>query len=123
MFRRLLVAIDSSPHADLALRAAVDVAQAGNGRITMLTVAPRPTVWAAQGVWDVPVDLSTLNQEFDRAHRDLLDAAVDRVPDNIPVTKLLKHGAAGPAILDVAMADGHDLIVMGSRGRGELRSL
>jgi nucleotide-binding universal stress UspA family protein len=39
------------------------------------------------------------------------------------VTKVLKHGAAAAAILAEAREHRHDLIVMGSRGRGELWSL
>jgi hypothetical protein len=38
------------------------------------------------------------------------------VPDDVPVIKVLKHGAAGAEIVDVAGAGHHDLIVMGSVG-------
>ena len=36
---------------------------------------------------------------------------------------VIGHGAAAPAILDQIEAGKHDLVVMGSRGRGEVRSL
>jgi nucleotide-binding universal stress UspA family protein len=51
----------------------------------------------------------------------MLDRAVQTIPSDVPVTRLLKRGAIAGAIL--AEAADHDLIVMGSRGRGELRSL
>lgn len=49
MFQRLLVAIDSSAHAQLALAAAIELAQATNGKLTVITVAPEPTSFALGG--------------------------------------------------------------------------
>jgi nucleotide-binding universal stress UspA family protein len=123
MFHRLIVPFDGSPHADRALAEAIDLAQANNGRLTVMTVAPEPSAWTLGGGFDVPINLSDLNEQINREYQTMLDAAVATVPDDLPVTKVLQHGAAGPAIVDEARAGEHDLIVMGSRGRGELRSL
>jgi len=122
MFRRPLVAVDSSAHARWALAAAIELAQTNNGRLTVITVVPEPSAWALAG-HEVPVSVPHLTEQIERAHQTLLDAAVDTVPDDLPVTRVLSRGAAGPAIVDEATARDHDLIVMGSRGRGELRSL
>jgi nucleotide-binding universal stress UspA family protein len=45
------------------------------------------------------------------------------VPREIPVTKLLTHGRPGDRIVEQIEHGSHDLVVMGSRGRGEVRSL
>ncbi|MGZ4203160.1 MAG: universal stress protein, partial [Thermoleophilaceae bacterium] len=41
----------------------------------------------------------------------------------LPVTKVLAHGRPAERILEQIKQGGHDLVVMGSRGRGEMRSL
>jgi hypothetical protein len=41
----------------------------------------------------------------------------------MPVTGVVRRGAVAPAIVEQAITGNHDLIVVGSRGRGELRSL
>jgi nucleotide-binding universal stress UspA family protein len=71
----------------------------------------------------VPINLDDLREQTERSYLAMLDAAIDTVPCDLPVTRILRHGDAGSAIVDEASAGGHDLIVMGSRGRGELRSL
>jgi nucleotide-binding universal stress UspA family protein len=123
MFHRLLVAFDGSPHAHQALAEAIDLAQTNNGRLTVMTLVPEPSAWTLGGGFDVPISLSELNEQIRREYQTMLDTAVATVPDDLPVTTVLKPGAAGPAIVDEAGVGAHDLIVMGSRGRGELRSL
>src|SRR5258706_16121672 len=45
MFRNIIVSIDGSPHADRALSEAIDIARAGNGRLTIFTAVQQlPTV-------------------------------------------------------------------------------
>lgn len=122
MFRRLLVAFDGSSHAEVALEEAIQLAQASRGRLTLLTVVPEQSQWAANAYW-VPLDVHDLGAEMEHAHHDLLEAAIEAVPADLPVTKILGRGRPGPAIVEEAGRGGHDLVVMGSRGRGELRSL
>jgi nucleotide-binding universal stress UspA family protein len=120
MFRRLLVAVDGSTHARAALAAAIELAQANHGRLTVIAVAPEPTLWWGVAC-EIPGDLGALDRSNEREQRTILDRAVRAIPPDVPVTTLLKRGAVAGAIL--AEAADHDLIVMGSRGRGELRSL
>jgi|tagenome__1003787_1003787.scaffolds.fasta_scaffold20981671_2 nucleotide-binding universal stress UspA family protein len=123
MFRRILVAFDGSTHAQQALHEAIELAETANGRLTVITVVPAPAVWLPRDTWDASIDVGGLTQEVERAHSDMLDAAVEAIPDEIPVTKLVRHGSPGATIVGVANSGAHDLIVIGSRGRGSVRSL
>ena len=122
MFRHLLVAFDGSSHSQRALDEATELAETNNGTLTVMAVAPEPNNRALSG-YDVPVNVDLLSQQVERDYQTMLDGAVSTVPDDLPVTKILKRGAAGAAIVDEANAGNHDLVVMGSRGRGNLRSL
>ena len=122
MFRRLLVAFDDSPHARRALAEAVDFAQATHAQLTLISVVPRPSAWVAVG-YDTPVPRDDLAVQLEDECRTALDIAVSAVPHDLPVTILLRHGDAAQSILAQADDGDHDLIVMGSRGRGRLRSL
>ena len=122
MFRRLLVAYDGSSHAQQALAEATELARSNTGKLTVMAVAPEPEMWAFTG-YDVPMSVDGLDKEVEREYQAMLDRAVDALPPEVSVRKLLKRGSAGAAIADEANAGDHDLVVMGSRGRGELRSL
>jgi nucleotide-binding universal stress UspA family protein len=123
MFHRILVAFDGSPHAQRALVEAIDLTQTNNGTLTVITIAPEPSAWTLGGGFGAPIDLSDVNERIRRDYQSMLDDAVSAVPDDLPVTPLVKHGPAGAAIVNEASAGDYDVIVMGSRGRGELRSL
>jgi nucleotide-binding universal stress UspA family protein len=59
-----------------------------------------------------------LLREADR----VLRAAADRVPDDVSVTTILTEDPIRSAILKRVREGHHDLVVMGSRGRGAVRS-
>lgn len=121
MFRRLLTAFDGSEQADWALREAIDLAQAVRGVLTVMVVIPDPSSLAfAGGYGGVTVDVAHGVEERMLA---TLEAAIAMVPDDLPVTKIVGRGAAGPAIVREAAGGAHDLLLMGSRGRGELSCL
>ena len=93
MFQRLLVAFDGSDHAERALSDAIELALGNNGRLTVLAVAPEPSVWAFSG-YGVPVDVDRVSDAIQRACCAMLDSAVSSIPDDVPVTKILTAGSA-----------------------------
>jgi nucleotide-binding universal stress UspA family protein len=123
VFRRPLVAFDASSHAEAALAQATEMVQASNGRLSIITVVPEPSLWTLSGTYWAPVDFGELARGVERGYQSLLDAAVEAVPAEVPVTKILRSGLAGPAIVSEVTRTSPDLVVMGSRGRGGLHSL
>ncbi len=124
MFRNILVAIDGSDHAARALAEAIDLAGQSRARLTIMTCVPDPTMWLLGGsAYAGGVDFESLERETEREYTELLEHAVESVPDDISVTKVMAHGRAGQRILEQLERGDHDLVVMGSRGRGEVRSV
>lgn len=118
MFHNILVAVDGSPHADQALAHAIDLAGSGHARLTVMTAIPAvpPTTFVAAG------ETVRLAAEL-RAESEAIVARVrDRVPDDVPVTTILTEKPIRSALLCQIDAGHHDLVVMGSRGRGAVRS-
>ena len=101
----------------------MDLARSTNARITVMTAVPDTPDWALGSGFGVPIDVEEIRRQAELSYGRTLDAAVDTMPDDLPVIKLLKLGAPGPTIVAEACSGDYDLIVMGSRGRGELRSL
>jgi len=115
MFTSILVAWDGSDHAKRALAEAVDLARTQEARLTLLTVAAPIHAWPAYVPPITEADLeSSANQTL--AEGEAI------VPDGIPVSGRTAVGYPGVELLKRAAAANHDLIVMGSRGRGAVRS-
>jgi nucleotide-binding universal stress UspA family protein len=122
MFRRLLVAFDDSSAGRRALAEAVELAQANNAALTLLTVVPDVHDMVS-GYAAPPASLEDVRHQIELDFHAMLEGAVDTVPADLPVRKILRRGDAAETILHEARSGNYDLIVMGSRGRGELRSL
>jgi nucleotide-binding universal stress UspA family protein len=122
MFHSILVPVDGSAHADAALAQAVDLARCQRARITLLC-AWRPFVWYGGAVAPVGVDVEQLESDVEAETRRIAEAARNRVPEEIEVDTAVVCERPADAIIGEVERGGHDLVVMGSRGRGSLRSL
>jgi nucleotide-binding universal stress UspA family protein len=118
VFRNILVTVDGSPHAQRALDEAVDIARAGNGRITILTAVNPPPAWAATSIATGAAALSALDLE--REAVQVMRRAVSRVPGDLPVTTLVSRRPIRSALMKAVNSGDYDLLVMGSRGRRAL---
>jgi nucleotide-binding universal stress UspA family protein len=115
VFRSILVAWDGSEHAKRALAEAVDLARTQDGRLTLLTVAAPLHAWPG---YVPPVSEADLISGAEK----ILAQGEALVPEGIPVSGRTAAGDPGLELVKRAAAADHDLIVMGSRGRGALRS-
>jgi nucleotide-binding universal stress UspA family protein len=115
MFHSILVAWDGSEHAKRALSEAIDIARSQDASLTLLTVATLPPVFPGVVVPITEADLA-------KSAEQILAEADALVPEGIAVSGQTAIGHPGTEILKRAKAADHDLIVMGSRGRGAVRS-
>ncbi|MGA2283669.1 MAG: universal stress protein [Candidatus Dormibacteria bacterium] len=122
MFRSILVPVDGSAHADAALVQAVDLARCQGARVTLLS-AWRPFVWYGGAVAPVGVDVEQIESDVEGEARRVAEAARERVPGEIDTDVVVVCERPADAIIREVERGGHDLVVMGSRGRGSLRSL
>jgi nucleotide-binding universal stress UspA family protein len=119
VFHNVLVAVDGSTHADQALTHAIDLAQSEHARLTLMTAVtelPATTYLTAGGA------TGTLIEEAHAEAEAILRRARDRVPDDLPVTTVLTEEPIRLALIRQIKKGHHDLVVMGSRGRGAIRA-
>ncbi len=119
MFHNILVAVDGSPDAEQALREAIDLAESEGTRLTLITAVSQlpSTAYVAAG--------EAVAQLLDDARveaKAILRHARERVPDGVPVTAVLSEQPIRSALIRQIKDGHHDLVVMGSRGRGAVRA-
>src|SRR6266550_4480073 len=119
MFHNILVAVDGSPDAEQALAEAIDLAEGDHTPITLITAVTQmpATAYIAAG--------EGVGRLIEDAHADaevILRRARERVPDDLPVTAVLTEQPIRAALIDQIAKGEHDLVVMGSRGRGAVRA-
>jgi nucleotide-binding universal stress UspA family protein len=120
MFHNILVAVDDSPDAERALTEAIDVAESEHTRLTLLTGVQKLPAVAYSGLSGAP--LAQIDASARSWAHAVLRRARDRVPNDLPVTTILTDRPIRAALIDQINNGRHDLVVMGSRGRGAIRA-
>jgi nucleotide-binding universal stress UspA family protein len=114
MFRNILVAIDGSADAEKALGHAIDLAECEHARLTVFSAVASPPPCASA--------LSDLADQARAETEQIVHDALERVPGSVSVTSVIRAEPAKPALLKQIVDGEHDLVVMGSRGRGAVRA-
>ena len=127
MFHKVVVGIDGSPHAAAALRHAIDIAQTQHASLTLVTALQPFHDWYSGLAMGGPVTPAEFDPELTAslkaAARDVLEAAGATVPSDVTCEARLVEGRVIDVLLEAVHEGDHDLIVVGSRGRGDIRSL
>jgi nucleotide-binding universal stress UspA family protein len=121
MFHSILVAVDGSPDAEQALTEAIDLAESEHTRLTLITaVCQVPATAYGPAAAGLPVA-----QLLEDAHAEaeaILRRARERIPEGISVSAVLSEYPIRVALSRQIAHGDHDLVVMGSRGRGAVRA-
>lgn len=120
MFCNILISFDGSEDSQRALEQAIDLARTERARLTIITAVPHPSTLAYLPA--TAAVMGELASELEREAQDTLRNATEQVPHDVPVTTLLTHEPIRRALLDRIEDGHHDLLIMGSRGRGAVRS-
>jgi nucleotide-binding universal stress UspA family protein len=117
MFQRILVPLDGSPRAEQALPVAAWLARASGGSAVLLQVVTPPIDYGG-GLAQAPLlTEQVIESELAKASSYLDQVAKSRELAEIKTTTDVVFGLPAPNILDAAMSNSADLIVMCSHGR------
>jgi nucleotide-binding universal stress UspA family protein len=119
MFHNILVSVDGSPDAEQALTEAIDLAESEHTRLTLITAV---TQLPATAYVTVGEEVGQLLEDAHAEAEAILRRARERVPDDVSVTAALSEQPIRVALIEQIAEGHHDLVVMGSRGRGAVRA-
>jgi nucleotide-binding universal stress UspA family protein len=117
MFRKILVAVDGSQHSSRALRFADDLARHYKTPLMVLHAFPHVSDLLGTPQYERVLEARALIGE------QVLASARAQLSERVSVETQLIEGPPAPAILRVAAEESCDLIVIGSRGHGQLAGI
>jgi nucleotide-binding universal stress UspA family protein len=121
MFTSILVGVDRSQHAKVALTQAVDIARTQKASLTVLVAYSTLMPWGPVS----PLPQSAVDEFVAGVRSDaqaIADETKSAIPPEVSAEVLVVDSEPALALLDRAAARNHDLIVVGSRGRGDAGS-
>lgn len=118
--------MDGSAHAAAALKQAIDIARTQQASLTLITAwQPFVYAYAGAGMGLAPriEDGQAVTEGIKADARMVLEAAAATIPPGISVDAQLLEGHPIEVILEAVQKNAHDLVAIGSRGRGGISTL
>ena len=122
MFKSIVVGVDRSEHAQAALAQAVDIARTQQSALTVVVAYSTVMPWGPVA----PLPQSAVDDFVNGILADakaIADQATAAIPKEVQSHVIVVDAPPAQAILDQAESGKHDLIVVGSRGRGDASSI
>jgi nucleotide-binding universal stress UspA family protein len=117
----LVVGVDGTPEADMALAEGIELARAAGATLKLIAVAEPPTGIYGKG-GGPNYSSQAVKEEIVEVMRERLGNALATVPGDVRVEATLADGHAQDVLTETARPDG-GLLLLGSRGYGPLRSV
>jgi nucleotide-binding universal stress UspA family protein len=113
-FKNIIVGIDGSDNSKRAAMVAANLAQLFKGKVTLVSVV-RPSEYS------LAVEDKAFIENLKEFHDDLVKAVKDDIANpEIEVETKIELGTPWKELIRLAKADNSDLIVVGSRGIGQV---
>lgn len=120
--RRIVVGVEGSGGAKAALRWAIQEARFRSAVVEVVTAYSTTYVPASPDFNYVPLDTSDLAQEVKRMQDTVVDEVLDELEAcEVEIRRTVARGRAPDTLIRVA--EGADMLVVGSRGRGGFRGM
>ncbi len=116
--KRMVVAVDTSPHADVVVERAAELASLVGADVNMVTVIDTVSVPAEGEV----ITLEDSERNTVDHHRYLIDKYFANT-SGILIESVILYGDAADKICEVADKVNADLVVIGSRGLSKIQSV
>jgi nucleotide-binding universal stress UspA family protein len=118
----VVVGVDGSAEARVALGYALDDAARRNGRVRVVCVFEEPDYWAVAYGMSAPAPLQDVTVGLEKAVQQVLENVRAEQPDRagVPVDVVALSGSPAKVLLE--QAGDADLLVLGHRGRGGFAS-
>lgn len=133
MFEKILVPLDGSEHSLKALTFAIQIAKKFGGEISLIhvysltlipTMVPEPTTLTPPFPVMTPAEVSGTIEATRKAGSIVLAEGEQKVKaEGVQVRTILKEGHTVQEIINTAVEDKFDLIVIGARGISKIREL
>ncbi len=117
MFKTIVVGVDGTERSEKAAVVAADIAQKYNARLILVyAYDPVPRYFGTE-IYEEAVAQAIAHGE------EVLETTIAKLTEGMDVEQEVLEGPAAQAILNVVRAHEADLVVIGSRGLGEIAAL